>query len=54
MPDNYTITFTDATDYQVTDNTTGTTWWPTAPIRAGGAIAFDGMQVEHQRRAGCR
>jgi flagellar hook-associated protein 3 FlgL len=45
VPDNYTVTFTSPTNYQVTDNTTGTTVVPSGTYTSGSAIAFDGVEV---------
>ena len=45
VPDNYTVSFTSPTNYQVTDNTTGTTVVPSGTYTSGSAIAFDGVEV---------
>jgi flagellar hook-associated protein 3 FlgL len=45
VPDNYTVTFTSATNYQVTDNTSGATVVASAPYSSGTAIQFAGVQM---------
>jgi flagellar hook-associated protein 3 FlgL len=45
VPDNYTLTFTSPTNYQVTDTTTGTTVVPNGTYTSGSAIQFDGVEV---------
>jgi flagellar hook-associated protein 3 FlgL len=45
VPDNYTLTFTSPTTYQVTDNTTGTTVVANGTYTAGTAIQFNGVEV---------
>jgi flagellar hook-associated protein 3 FlgL len=45
VPDNYTLTFTSPTNYQLTDTTTGTTVVPNGTYTAGSAIQFDGVEV---------
>jgi flagellar hook-associated protein 3 FlgL len=46
VPDNYTITFTTATNWQVTDGATPPTVVSSGPYTPGTAIAFNGVQVE--------
>jgi flagellar hook-associated protein 3 FlgL len=45
VPDNYTLTFTSPTTYQVTDNTTGTTVVANGSYTSGTAIQFNGVEV---------
>jgi flagellar hook-associated protein 3 FlgL len=45
VPDNYTLTFTSPTTYQVTDNTTGTTVVANGTYTSGTAIQFNGVEV---------
>jgi flagellar hook-associated protein 3 FlgL len=45
VPDNYTLTFTSATSYQIVDNTTGTTVVPNGTYTNGTAIQFQGVQL---------
>jgi flagellar hook-associated protein 3 FlgL len=45
VPDNYAVTFTSPTNYQVTDTTTGTTVVPNGTYTSGSAIQFDGVEV---------
>jgi len=45
VPDNYTLTFTSPTSYQIVDNTTGTTVVPNGTYTNGTAIQFQGVQV---------
>ena len=45
LPDNYTLTFTSPTSYQIVDNTTGTTVVPNGTYTSGTAIQFQGVQV---------
>src|ERR1700691_1455858 len=45
VPDNYTLTFTSPTSYQIVDNTTGTTVVPNGTYTSGTAIQFQGVQV---------
>lgn len=45
VPDTYTITFTDPTDYTVTDSGGATVTTGTYDGTAGGTIAFNGIQV---------
>jgi flagellar hook-associated protein 3 FlgL len=45
VPDNYTLTFTSPTSYQITDNTTGTTVVANGSYTSGTAIQFDGVEV---------
>ncbi|MFI4867192.1 MAG: flagellar hook-associated protein FlgL [Steroidobacteraceae bacterium] len=45
VPDNYTLTFTSPANYQITDNTTGTTVVPNGTYTSGTAIQFEGVQV---------
>jgi flagellar hook-associated protein 3 FlgL len=45
VPDNYTVTFTSPTNYQVTDTTTGTTVVANGSYTSGTAIQFDGVEV---------
>jgi flagellar hook-associated protein 3 FlgL len=45
VPDNYTLTFTSPTNYQITDNTTGTTVVANGTYTSGSAIQFDGVEV---------
>jgi flagellar hook-associated protein 3 FlgL len=45
VPDNYTLTFTSPSTYQVTDNTTGTTVVANASYTSGTAIQFNGVEV---------
>jgi len=45
VPDNYTLTFTSPTSYQVTDNTTGTTVVANGTYTSGSAIQFNGVEV---------
>jgi flagellar hook-associated protein 3 FlgL len=45
VPDNYTLTFTSPTNYQITDNTTGTTVVANGSYTSGSAIQFDGVEV---------
>jgi flagellar hook-associated protein 3 FlgL len=45
LPDNYTLTFTSPTSYQIVDNTTGTTVVPNGTYSNGTAIQFQGVQV---------
>ncbi|MFI4865495.1 MAG: flagellar hook-associated protein FlgL [Steroidobacterales bacterium] len=45
VPDNYTLTFTSPTSYQIVDNTTGTTVVPNGTYSNGTAIQFQGVQV---------
>jgi flagellar hook-associated protein 3 FlgL len=45
VPDNYTLSFTSPTNYQVTDNTTGTTVVANGSYTGGSAIQFAGVQM---------
>src|ERR1700722_4379955 len=45
LPDNYTLTFTGPSSYQITDNTTGTTVVANGSYTSGSAIQFEGVQV---------
>jgi flagellar hook-associated protein 3 FlgL len=45
LPDNYTLTFTSPTSYQIVDNTTGTTVVPNGTYTSGTAIQFQGVKV---------
>jgi flagellar hook-associated protein 3 FlgL len=45
VPDDYTLTFTSPTTYQVTDTTTGTTVVANGTYTAGTAIQFNGVEV---------
>lgn len=45
VPDTYTITFTDATDYKVTNSTGTTVTTGTYDATTGGTIAFNGIQA---------
>jgi flagellar hook-associated protein 3 FlgL len=45
VPDNYTLSFTSPTNYQITDTTTGTTVVANGSYTSGSAIQFDGVQV---------
>ncbi len=45
VADNFTLSFTSPTTYQITDNTTGTTVVANGSYSSGSAIAFDGVQV---------
>jgi flagellar hook-associated protein 3 FlgL len=45
VPDNYTLTFTSPTSYQIIDNSTGTTVVANGTYTAGSAIQFQGVQV---------
>ncbi len=45
VPDNYTLTFTSPTSYQIVDNSTGTTVVPNGTYTNGTAIQFQGVQV---------
>jgi flagellar hook-associated protein 3 FlgL len=45
VPDNYTLSFTSPTNYQVTDTTTGTTVVANGSYTSGSAIQFDGVEV---------
>src|SRR5580698_6068414 len=45
VPDNYAVTFTSPTNYQVTDTTTGTTVVPNGTYTSSSAIQFDGVEV---------
>jgi flagellar hook-associated protein 3 FlgL len=45
VPDDYTLTFTSPTTYQVTDNTTGTTVVANGTYTSGTAIQFNGVEV---------
>jgi flagellar hook-associated protein 3 FlgL len=45
VPDTYTITFTDATDYTVTDSSGATVTTGTYDATSGGTISFDGIQA---------
>jgi flagellar hook-associated protein 3 FlgL len=45
VPDTYTITFTDATDYTVTNSSGGTVQTGTYDATTGGTISFNGIQV---------
>ena len=45
LPDNYTLTFTSPTSYQIVDNTTATTVVPNGTYTSGTAIQFQGVQV---------
>ncbi|HEX2790926.1 MAG TPA: flagellar hook-associated protein FlgL [Steroidobacteraceae bacterium] len=45
VPDNYTLTFTSPTNYQITDTTTGTTVVANGTYTSGTAIQFDGVEV---------
>jgi flagellar hook-associated protein 3 FlgL len=45
VPDNYTLSFTSPTNYQVTDTTTGTTVVANGAYTSGSAIQFDGVEV---------
>jgi flagellar hook-associated protein 3 FlgL len=44
-PDNYQLTFTSPTNYQITDTTTGTTVVANGTYTSGTAIQFDGVEV---------
>jgi flagellar hook-associated protein 3 FlgL len=45
VPDNYTLSFTSPTNYQIVDNTTGATVVPSGTYTDGTAIQFQGVQV---------
>ena len=45
LPDNYTVSFTSPTTYQVTDNTTGATVVANGTYNSGTAIQFAGVQM---------
>ncbi len=45
VPDTYTITFTDATDYTVTNSSGATVTTGTYDPTAGGTVAFNGIQA---------
>lgn len=45
VPDNYTVSFTSPTTYQVTDNTSGTIIVPNGSYTPGTAIQFAGVQM---------
>jgi flagellar hook-associated protein 3 FlgL len=45
VPDNYSLTFTSPTTYQVTDTTTGTTVVANGSYTSGTAIQFNGVEV---------
>jgi flagellar hook-associated protein 3 FlgL len=45
VPDTYTITFTDASDYTVTNSSGATVKSGTYDATTGGTVAFDGIQV---------
>ena len=45
VPDTYTITFTDATDYTVTNSSGATVTTGTYDATQGGSISFNGIQV---------
>jgi flagellar hook-associated protein 3 FlgL len=45
VPDDYTLTFTSPTTYQLTDNTTGTTVLANGTYTSGTAIQFNGVEV---------
>jgi flagellar hook-associated protein 3 FlgL len=45
VPDTYTITFTDATDYKVTNSSGATVTTGTYDATTGGTISFNGIQV---------
>jgi flagellar hook-associated protein 3 FlgL len=45
VPDDYTLTFTSPTTYQVTDNTTGATVVANGSYTSGTAIQFNGVEV---------
>jgi flagellar hook-associated protein 3 FlgL len=45
VPDTYTITFTDATDYKVTNSSGATVTTGTYDAAMGGTISFNGIQV---------
>jgi len=45
LPDNYTLTFTGPSSYQITDNTTGTTVVANGTYTSGTAIQFNGVEV---------
>ena len=45
VPDTYTVTFTDATDYVVTNSSGATVKTGTYDATAGGTISFNGIQV---------
>lgn len=45
VPDTYTITFTDATDYKVTNGSGATVTTGTYDATTGGTISFNGIQV---------
>ena len=45
VPDNYQLTFTSPTNYQITDTTTGTTVVANGTYTSGTAIQFDGVEV---------
>ncbi len=45
VPDTYTITFTDATDYKVTNSSGATVTTGTYDATTGGTVSFNGIQV---------
>ena len=45
VPDTYTITFTDATDYQVTNSSGATVTTGTYDATSGATVSFNGIQV---------
>jgi flagellar hook-associated protein 3 FlgL len=45
VPDTYTVTFTDATDYKVTNSSGATVTTGTYDATTGGTISFNGVQV---------
>jgi flagellar hook-associated protein 3 FlgL len=45
VPDSYTLSFTSPTNYQITDNTTGTTVVPNGSYASGTSIQFAGVQM---------
>jgi flagellar hook-associated protein 3 FlgL len=45
VPDTYTITFTDATDYKVTDSSGATVTTGTYDATTGGTVSFKGIQA---------
>jgi len=52
VPDDYTLTFTSPTTYQVTDNTTGATVVANGSYTSGTAIQFNGVEVTGAPAAG--
>jgi len=46
LSNDYTVRFIDANNYEVINNTTGTTALASTPFSDGASIAFDGIEVE--------